>query len=475
MCLLFAVLWLNGVSLGPTDDEAYYWVLAQRPAWGYAYHPPMVAWLIAVSQWLWPHSVALRFPAAACVAIFTGLALKWLERAGADERGVRRGSLALFSFAGLYALAWMMVPDDPLFVGYMVMFYFCWRICFGDRSGSALFWLAFGAAFTVLSKYSGVLSVFSAFICVWVHLRGRARVRALSVLCAGTLSGLIPILFWNSRHEWASILYQIQARHEGGSLSWLRFARFWLIEFVIAGPGLFYMAFTLWKRKEPVFRFLFIWMFPAALVFCVQPLFSDFKPHWAFVVWWPAALGLAYLIAKDPRGLFTPLAQVQIGYGFSVIAVVWLACHVPIGGHLIQWSTNSQRPLLDVTNDLYGWDELPALIAEKTPGGEVLPLIGSRYQTAAQAAFARRDFVNTALVPRDIKARDEWPGLSAVRGYGPEWPRLNSPVLYVSDNRYDEPPGFPGASCSILGKVTRMRAGILAKTIELWKCEPGPR
>ena len=31
------------------DDEAYYWLWAQRLDWGYLDHPPLIAWLIALT------------------------------------------------------------------------------------------------------------------------------------------------------------------------------------------------------------------------------------------------------------------------------------------------------------------------------------------------------------------------------------------------------------------------------------------
>jgi DNA-binding CsgD family transcriptional regulator len=36
--------------LGISDDEAYYWALAQNPSWGFAYHPPGVVWFIYFFQ-----------------------------------------------------------------------------------------------------------------------------------------------------------------------------------------------------------------------------------------------------------------------------------------------------------------------------------------------------------------------------------------------------------------------------------------
>ena len=47
------VYWLvQAATLGISDDEAYYWVLSRSPALGYTYHPPMVAWLIRASDFL---------------------------------------------------------------------------------------------------------------------------------------------------------------------------------------------------------------------------------------------------------------------------------------------------------------------------------------------------------------------------------------------------------------------------------------
>src|SRR3978361_2327780 len=84
--LLFTVILIHGSLIGLTDDEAYYWVLAQKPALGYAYHPPAVAWIISFFQTLlgWlvgTHRAGLvRLPAALSVGFILVLSLKWIER-----------------------------------------------------------------------------------------------------------------------------------------------------------------------------------------------------------------------------------------------------------------------------------------------------------------------------------------------------------------------------------------------------------
>ena len=73
--VLFLTLLLHGALLGPTDDEAYYWLLAQTPSLGFAFHPPGVLWLIILFEktvgplvhsilGMDPHPLLLRMPAA---------------------------------------------------------------------------------------------------------------------------------------------------------------------------------------------------------------------------------------------------------------------------------------------------------------------------------------------------------------------------------------------------------------------------
>jgi hypothetical protein len=147
----------------------------------------------------------------------------------------------------------------------------------------------------------------------------------------------------------------------------------------------------------------------------VQPLFSEFKPHWAFIVWWPVLLaGVWYFSRKRELTL-----KLQTSYGLLMVAAIWLSCLMPLGMMLMKSSGNS---LLDVSNDLYGWSGL------KEAASEPLPVIGSRYQTASQAAFALGKGHVVALIPRDAKARDEWPEGDFADGFGPDWPKLLKPV-----------------------------------------------
>ena len=303
----------------------------------------------------------------------------------------------------------------------------------------------------MLSKYSGVLVAGSAGIAFLVWARGAERWRGLGWIALGVVAvGAIPPLLWNASHEWSSLLYQIRDRHEGASVSLVRYARFWVIQ-AFAGSGPLLLAFTAlaaWGFAA-WFRPLGLAL-PAALIYCTQPLWADFKPHWALVVWWPMALALASCATAGER--FLRLARWQTRYGISLGLVVLFCCHVPVGGWILAlWGRapdGCHERLLWVgwaSNFLAGQGALGA------------PVVGSRYQTASQASFALGEKGRVTLLPRDIKARDEWPDLGISTGQGPDWPRLTETVYFVADNRYDEGPLFPGARCAKLGRVDGRR------------------
>ena len=328
---------------GLTDDEAYYWVLAQKPALGYAFHPPMVAWFIDISQFLfgWIFGKAstwiVRLPSCLSIGIVLALSLRWIDSScpgdGESEHGLKRAALVLVSYAGLIALGWMMVPDVPLFLGFTLCFVASWKLSQEEKEPSPSVYgvLAFGIFVAMLGKISAILIAFSILVSVCLTDCGATRAKKTAVAVAlGLIAAFIPIYLWNSQHAWASVLYQIQGRHQDSELSWKRYLRFWLIELFAAGPVLVIYTLVLLVRglrgsANRFDRFVAMWIFPAAGVYCLQPLVSDFKPHWAFIVWWPGALALAWKVAqRDVR-----LSRFQMLYGVSLGALVLLSMNFP--------------------------------------------------------------------------------------------------------------------------------------------------
>lgn len=471
----FVLIWIHGATLGISDDEAYYWTLAQRPDWGYAFHPPMVAWAIVAFQKLFAvfglpqNSAALiRLPAAFFSAATLSVLLKCVEDFSGKRLGARAGLVAaamIVSIAGIFGSSWMMVPDLPLFLGVVLLLW--------GRSSWALF---FGAFLALNSKYSGVLAIASA---AWMVLfsnekqgprNWNERIHRMGVLAAGTIAALIPILVWNAKHEWGPLLYQFQERH-GGSFSFVRGLRAWMIQLILAGPivGLFVFRHVLravfWSKSLRELSRPAVFTLPPLIVFGIQPFFSDFKAHWLLVAWLPIGVLLGQKSlewAKNRRELWLH----GIWGGTLILASVILL-------HFLE--LDLEDPKKDITNDLRGWSQLRAHVE----GWEKRPWVGSRYQTASHASVALFGHSSVTLLPRDRKQRDEWPDLEVTDSVDSSDARLLRPIYFVADNRYSAGPNFRRARCKEMPASQVIRHGKVVKKILIWACDPtglkGPR
>src|SRR5213593_1655346 len=97
------------------DDEGYYWVWSRHLAPGYYDHPPLVAWLVALSSRLVGGSLfGLRLPFVLCGTL-TAVHLRRLiaERTG-DPVLAARSSLLIQVVPVFFGLGLLAAPDGPL-------------------------------------------------------------------------------------------------------------------------------------------------------------------------------------------------------------------------------------------------------------------------------------------------------------------------------------------------------------------------
>lgn len=470
-----------GATLGMTDDEAYYWVLSQRMDWGYAYHPPMIAWWIdAVRTILTPFldnpsgaSVRLiRFSSALLNALWVWVLWRWWKSAGPRPL---RGLGVFLCFGALFSVSWMMVPDLPLVFGVLLAFTACWRICFeGRNSRRDAVLLGVGLWIALLSKISAVLFFPGVLLLLAIEVfpKDRARFwRAVAAIGIGGIMGVLPTLVWNAQNEWVALSYQLSERHRG-DFSWMRALRAWGIQILVAGPAMVAALALVRRSREREARFFLAWMAPTALVFLLQPLRGEFKPHWLLMAWIFPVLWISWKSSRENH--LSTLARAHVAHGILVFALFTSAFHYPWITDLFRHSRGEERAaLLDVSNDLRGWAELRTHVESFSAEDRALPWVGARYQTASQAAFALRDASKVTLLPQHRRDRKEWPELSLGEPVeGSVWPKLLKPVIFVADLRYSTPPGFVEAVCEALPSLETRFRGMLLKRISLWKCVP---
>ncbi|HLA25358.1 MAG TPA: glycosyltransferase family 39 protein, partial [bacterium] len=191
------------------DDEAYYWLWAQRLDWGYLDHPPLIAWLIALTTGTGDGSFLIRL-SPLVLGVLTTYTLFLLGR---ELFGARAGMIAAVLFQVVPVLAGaglLATPDAPLLLCWVAALRFAWQALQG-RPGR---WLAAGAVVGVglLSKVPMVL--LPVGLVLYVAVRPARLLREWQLYAAAALAVAIfsPVLIWNAQHGWAGVDYILSGR-----------------------------------------------------------------------------------------------------------------------------------------------------------------------------------------------------------------------------------------------------------------------
>lgn len=292
-----ARLWFSGqTELLP--EEAYYWMYAQHPAFGYFDHPPMVAWIIragthvlghtqtgvrVVNMLLWVGTCATLFATARCwfgerVALWTA----WLFVL-----------LPVFVGAGF-----IVTPDGPLVFFWALTLYALTRALQSDRTR---YWPLAGVALggALLSKYYAVLLAPSLlwFLLLSPKYRGWLRRWQPWATLALGLAVFSPVILWNAQHDWASFAFQsARTISQKGSLP-EKVGMFWLMQAGVLTPfGLVLFAAAAvhgvkrgWLGRDDAWNFAMSFSLPLFLLFLAASFKTEVHINWTA----PAFLSLS--------------------------------------------------------------------------------------------------------------------------------------------------------------------------------------
>jgi 4-amino-4-deoxy-L-arabinose transferase-like glycosyltransferase len=237
--LLLRLVFACGLGYGV--DEAYAVTVARPLSLSYFDHAPLHFWLAAFMTWSTgttdPMVVRLPFLLA-----FTGTtwAIARLTRHWFGETAARIAALSLSASGvlGVTSASWVL-PDGPLLLcsALGVLLLAPVLTDASPRADGWWRWLLGGSALglAVLSKYHAALFI-AAIGCLVLADRDLRRQLRTPWPWGGfalALAGLVPVLWWNATHQWASFAFQggrARAAHwslapfaesVGGQLLWL--------------------------------------------------------------------------------------------------------------------------------------------------------------------------------------------------------------------------------------------------------------
>ncbi len=314
------------VSFTPlTSDEHYYWVWSQNLRLSYFDHPPMVAWLFTLGNFL--PSLFLKWPAITFGHFFFLIWDKFLNDIGfTNKQRLIFFALCLFSpLIGMSGLA--ITPDLPVlvFMGLLVYSFhkalktqkLIWYLLFG---------LSLGLGFT--SKYHIVLLLpgMLAYLIITKQLfRVNFFYLIISLIPFGI--GSSPVFIWNYLNDWASFRFQLNHGLGDSRINLKWETEFLLSQIFILTPFLIHNFFTKNENKDKKINLYFIYSFvPILLLFSYSALKNKVEANWTQAAY---PFIFSYLAQKKIRPLQIKFYCLFWGILLTVLIFQWNLRWIP--------------------------------------------------------------------------------------------------------------------------------------------------
>jgi 4-amino-4-deoxy-L-arabinose transferase-like glycosyltransferase/membrane-associated phospholipid phosphatase len=393
-CAAFLRLALIG-RIELSGDEVHYWTYTRYPSLSYFDHPPLIAWIIKLSTSIFGNNeFAVRLPAV-LLFFFTGYFLYRLAKKLFGEKIAVLSIILLnivpvFSFLG----AVMMVPDSPLAFFWMAFVYLFWETMRpakdaaepGDKTGKNWYLLGIIFGFSLLSKYNGILLAFSAFLYILLDKNNRFWLKRKEPYQALFIAFAFfsPVVLWNLKYNFASFGFQLKhgLAASGASFSLAQFGQSLGAQagyisplfFLLYWACLFLMGIGLLKNKDEKTLLLFCFSFPTLILFNTISIFKAILPHWPAMGYLILTIAVARLIADTWKKTWFKAVVIP-----AFILAVFLTVLIPIQAMYkvvkLEWFMPKSEAFrvedgiiraekLDVTNDLFGWDQVGKEIAK---------------------------------------------------------------------------------------------------------------
>lgn len=378
--LLGNLLVVLGTELA--HDEAYYWLFSKNLAWGYFDHPPMAAWLIALSNWM-TGEIGVRFT----YVVLTQLSV-WLlaKMSPVDQRWViwlGFCTFPLLAFSGVFA-----IPDGPLVIFSALWLWSLERFLKEEGLNNALI-MGLVTSLLFYSKYHGVLYIIATLVAL-------PRLFKSKFFWIAAFFGLIlylPHIHWQWDHGFATFRYHFvdRPRVEVGFKQPLEFI---LLQIFL--PGVLIAPFiwiNFFKNKsqdefEKALKFIAIFI---PIFFFTSTFSKKIEANWTVA----AGLPLLLFVARK-RLYFTEsrLWRISIVSSVAVVVLAKLLMVVPPSWHPIRRA-----------HEFHGWAEWAQKI--RASAGDC-KLAANRYQFASKLSFYLREDIPALNVGTRLNQFEFW-------------------------------------------------------------------
>ncbi|WP_440871068.1 glycosyltransferase family 39 protein [Thermodesulfovibrio yellowstonii] len=403
---------------GPIDlspDEAHYWEWSRRLDLSYYSKGPVIAYLIALSTWLFG---ATPFGVRIFAVLFSFLSSMFVYKTGKRLFNERVGFLSgiLFQIIPLFsALGVIFTIDSPFILLWTVsMYVFLLAL---ERGGRYWVFLGLFIGVGLLTKYTMAFFYLSMILYLIkakddpskLNQAHRISVfKNLSLYLSVVISVVVflPVIIWNFQHDWVTLKHTAGQAHiqDGLTISIRYLLEFIGSQLIVISPLLFIIGLyllvkpSLLKLEKKKYWFMFSFSMPILAFFLLKSIQGKVQANWAMTAYVPFIFIVAYAFNK---GVFKKI----------ITASFVIASLLTILSYAIPYINLPAK--LDPSSRLKGWRELGQKvysIKEEIKGNEKVIIFSDRYQISSELAFYVKGhpFVYCINLGRRMNQYDLW-------------------------------------------------------------------
>ena len=288
--LSFILLRVFAIIITPLElsaDEAQYWLWSKELNWGYFSKPPMIAWLIYISNNIFgDYDYSIRILAPLIHGINSLVIFRLSQEINNNYLAHFLSSLIWLTLPIVGVGSFLMSTDTPLMLIWTTSLLV---IVKAYNSDSLFLWNLAGliAGLALYAKYAALYLPLGLIIFYIINFQNEKNIklRGLFLFVLNFIIVSLPNLIWNYFNNFHTINHlSSNAVIDAPSYSLFGSLTFLIAQVAILGPLLFIVflltAYNI-KRLNKLSIFLLYFIFPVYILMFIQGFFSEANANWA--------------------------------------------------------------------------------------------------------------------------------------------------------------------------------------------------
>lgn len=321
LIFIFQILRIFALNILSEDytlyfDEAYYWGWSKNLDFGYYSKPPMIAWVIFITTYIFGDSEVAVKIGSTFIHSLTTIIMYLLALRLFNDNKIAFYSAIIFITMPAVSLSSLIISTDVVLLFYWAFSLYLFVLSI--QTNKLYYWIITGliAGCGMLSKYNMAFFLVSAvlFMLITPQYRYHLKNKNFYITIIITFLVFLPNLYWQYMHNFVSFVHTKEISKV--DTIWFKFGdmiSFIGSQFFVFGPIVFtFLLFLLFKRKFILLnennKLLFSFILPMFIFIILLSLLGRAFANWGAPVYIAATLVVVSYLIQNNKTKFVVLS-----------------------------------------------------------------------------------------------------------------------------------------------------------------------